>query len=150
MKTNTRRPTVQTLSKADLLSLRADFEAKLRSIDVAILLLDQLGTARDEAPQKRAAKPKTLAKRAAPEKGTLRRGRRKPRGQTQRELAEKAMERFSDGFTLPQVMAEMRKTAPVKGNSLAALFTEMKRKGELEVVRPGSGNKPSLLRRVSR
>jgi hypothetical protein len=110
---------------------------------------------RDEAQQKRAAKPKTLAKtlapakKAAPEKGTLRRGRRKPRGQTRRELAEKAMERFSDGFTLPQVMAEMRKSAPVKGNSLAALFTEMKRKGELEVVRPSSANKPSLLRRVS-
>jgi hypothetical protein len=71
-------------------------------------------------------------------------------GPTQRELAEKAMKRFPDGFTLPQVMAEMRKSAPVKGNSVAALFTEMKRKGEIEVVRPGSGNKPSLLRRVGR
>jgi hypothetical protein len=60
------------------------------------------------------------------------------------------MKRFQVGFTLSQVMQEMRKDGPVNGKSLAALFSEMKRKGELQVIRPGSGNKPSLLRRVAR
>lgn len=143
MKTTSTTPVYQSFSKADLLRLRDEYQAKLRTIEEALSLFDDLGKL--PTPAKRvASKAKTPAKTPPP-------ATRRKRGQgTQRERAEKAMRRFQGGFTLSQVMQEMRKAGPVNGKSLAALFSEMKKKGELRVIRQGSGNKPSLLRRVSR
>jgi hypothetical protein len=143
MKTKKTIPVSRTFSRADLLRLREGYQAKLETIDQTLSLLDDLVESPTTARRaSRGAKAPT--KKAAPVA-------RRRRGQvTQRELAEKAMKRFQVGFTLSQVMQEMRKDGPVNGKSLAALFSEMKKKGELRVIRPGSGNKPSLLRRVAR
>jgi hypothetical protein len=140
MKTDSTTPMNRSFSRADLLQLREECQAKLRTIEEALSLFDNLGKL--PLPALRADQTMLTKKRLLGASGK--------RGQTtQRDLAEKAMKRFKRGFTLSQVMEEMRKTGPVNGKSLAALFSEMKKKGKLRVIRPGSGNNPSLLRRVA-